>query len=150
MKGTKSMKTQNAVAIMISISLLTGAGTSLLGHHSMAGFDGAKQVTIEGTVTQVNWTNPHSLFYVAGKMAGAAEAAEKKWVFEGPSPTALLKQGWTKESLNVGDKVTAIGNPSKGGSAFALLKEIVTPAGKHLATGVRPNYGAGRGDSEEY
>jgi len=50
----------------------------------------------------------------------------------------------------VGGKVTAVGNPSRGGSAFALLKEIVTPAGKHLATGVTPNYGATRGGSEEY
>ena len=140
------MRTQNAVAIMISICLFAGAGTSLHAHHSMAGFDGTKQVTIEGTVTQVNWTNPHSLFYLEGKIAGASEAPAKKWVFEGPAPTSLLKQGWTKESLNVGDKVTATGNPSKGGSAFALLKEVVTASGKHLATGVRPNYGG----SEEY
>ncbi len=145
------MKTQNATAIVISFCLIAGVTISVHGHHSMAGFDGTKQVSIEGTVTQVNWTNPHSLFYVEGKIAGAVDAPSKKWVFEGPAPTSLLKQGWMKESLNVGDKVTAIGNPSKGGSAFALLREIVTPAGKRLATGASPNYGATRGGSpEEY
>jgi hypothetical protein len=143
------MKTHSAIAILFAVCLLAG-GTSLLAHHSMAGFDANKQVTIEGTVTQVNWTNPHSLFYVEGKLAGATDAPAKKWVFEGPAPGGLLKQGWTKESLNVGDKITLIGNPSKGGSAFALLKEVITAAGKHLATGVAPNYGATRGGSEEY
>ena len=142
------MKTHSAIAILVSLCMLAG-GTSLLAHHSMAGFDATKQVTIEGTVTQVNWTNPHSLFYVEGKLVGATDAPAKKWVFEGPAPGGLLKQGWTKESLNVGDKITLIGNPSKGGSAFALLKEIVTATGKRLATGVTPNYGA-RGGSEEY
>jgi hypothetical protein len=144
------MKIRTGYAILVSVCLLAGARASLFAHHSMAGFDGTKQVTIEGTITQVNWTNPHSLFYVEGKVTSAADAPAKKWVFEGPAPTSLLKQGWTKESLNVGDKITAIGNPSKGGSAFALLKEIVTAGGKHLATGVTPNYGATRGGSEEY
>jgi len=143
------MKMHSAIAILFSVCLLAGARTSLIAHHSMAGFDANKQVTIEGTVTQVNWTNPHSLFYVEGKLVGAADAPARKWVFEGPAPGGLLKQGWTKESLNVGDKITLIGNPSRGGSAFALLKEVVTAGGKHLATGVTPNYGA-RGGSEEY
>jgi len=142
------MNTHRAIVLLVLICLV-GAGTSLA-HHSMAGFDASKQVTIEGTVTQVNWTNPHSLFYVEGKLAGSSEGALKKWVFEGPAPTSLLKQGWTKESLNVGDKITLIGNPSRGGSAFALLKEVVTASGKRLATGVTPNYGTARGGAEEY
>jgi len=141
------MNTHRAIATLVFICLVA-AGTSLLAHHSMAGFDASKQVTIEGTVTQVNWTNPHSLFYVEGKITGS-EGPLKKWVFEGPAPTSLLKQGWTKESLNVGDKITLVGNPSRGGSAFALLKEVVTASGKRLPTGVTPNYGAGRGEPEE-
>ncbi len=119
---------------------LVACGNSLLAHHSMAGFDANKQVTIEGTVTQVNWTNPHSLFYVEGKVAGATDAPVKKWIFEGPAPTGLMKAGWTKESLNIGDKITAVGNPSKGGLPFALLKEVVTAAGKHLVTAARAEY----------
>ena len=134
------MKMHRAIAILFSVCLIAGGKTSFA-HHSMAGFDPNKEVTIEGTVTQVNWTNPHSLFYVEGKVAGAADAPAKKWVFEGPTPTALMKGGWTKETLGVGDKITAVGNPSKGGSAFALLKEVVTAAGKRLATGVRLNVG---------
>ena len=75
-------------------------------------------------------------------MVGAADAPPKKWVFEGPTPAALMKGGWTKESINVGEKITFVGNPSRGGSAFALLKEVVTAGGKHLATGIKLNVGA--------
>ena len=134
------MKMHTAIAIGFFVALLA-RGNSLLAHHSMAGFDPNKQVTIEGTVTQVNWTNPHSLFYVEGRVAGGTDAPIKKWIFEGPAPTGLMKQGWTKESLNVGDKITAVGNPSKGGLPFALLKEVVTAAGKHMATGATINVG---------
>jgi len=81
--------------------------------------------------------------------SAATDAPAKKWVFEGPAPGGFVETRVDKESLNVGDKITLIGNPSKGGSAFALLKEIVTATGKRLATGVTPNYGA-RGGSEEY
>ena len=142
------MKMQSAVAILFSVCLLAGGKASLLGHHSMAGFDANKEVTIEGTVTQVNWTNPHSLFYVEGKVAGATDAPARKWVFEGPTPAGLMKAGWTKESLSVGEKITAVGNPSRGGSAFALLKEVVTAAGKRLVTGVRINVGPRAGSEE--
>ena len=90
---------------------------------------------------QVNWTNPHSLFYVEGKVAGGTDAPVKKWTFEGPAPTGLMKAGWTKDTLNVGDKITAVGNPSKAGLPFALLKEVVTAGGKRLATGATVNVG---------
>ena len=142
------MKMQSAIAILFSVCLLAGGKTSLLAHHSMAGFDANKEVTIEGTVTQVNWTNPHSLFYVQGKVVGAPDAPPRKWVFEGPTPAGLMKTGWTKETLSVGDKITAVGNPSRGGSAFALLKEVVTAAGKRLATGIRLNVGPRAGSEE--
>jgi len=141
------MKMHRVISIAFFVALIA-CGSSLLAHHSMAGFDPNKQVTIEGTVTQVNWTNPHSLFYVEGKVAGATDTPIKKWIFEGPAPTGLMKAGWTKESLNVGDKITAVGNPSKGGLPFALLKEVVTAAGKRLATGATINVGTERGGRE--
>jgi Family of unknown function (DUF6152) len=136
---------RSVIAIAFFIALLA-CGNSISAHHSMAGFDPSKQVTIEGTVVQVNWTNPHSLFYVEGKVSGS-DAPVKKWIFEGPAPTGLMKAGWTKESLNVGDKITATGNPSKQGLPFALLKEVVTAAGKRLATGATINVGE-RGNRE--
>ena len=142
------MKMYGAIAIAFSVCLLAGGKTSLLAHHSMAGFDAKKQVTIEGTVTQVNWTNPHSLFYVEGKVVGGPDAPAKKWVFEGPTPTGLVKAGWSKESISVGEKITAVGNPSRGGTAFALLKEVVTAAGKRLVTGVTVNVGDRQGPVE--
>jgi len=52
-----------------------------------------------------------------------------------------MKAGWTKDTLNVGDKITAVGNPSKAGLPFALLKEVVTAGGKRLATGATVNVG---------
>jgi len=115
-------------------------GTSIWAHHSQAAFDLGKQVTIEGTVTQVNWANPHSLFFVEVK----GENDVKKWALEGPSPNGLTKEGWTKETLSIGDKITATGNPSRSGRPMMLLKEVVTAGGKKLATGLTGNFDASR------
>src|ERR1041385_5870296 len=134
------MKMYSVISIAFFIAVVA-CGSSLVAHHSMAGFDQTKQVTIEGTVTQVNWTNPHSLFYVEGRVAGSTETPVQKWIFEGPAPTGLMKAGWTKETLNIGDKISAVGNPSRSGIPFALLKEVVTAAGKRMATGATVNVG---------
>ena len=132
------MKTR--VAIAFSVCLLAGGAASIFAHHSQAAFDLNKQVTIEGVVTQVNWANPHSLFFVEVKGEGDA----KKWALEGPSPNGLTKEGWIKETLNIGDKITATGNPSRSGRPMMLLKEVVTADGKRLATGVTGNFDPSR------
>ena len=127
------------IAIAFSVCLLVG-GTSVFAHHSQASFDLNKQVTIEGVITQVNWANPHSLFFVEVK----GEGDVKKWALEGPGPNGLTKEGWTAKTLSIGDKITATGNPSRSGRPMMLLKEVVTADGKKLATGVTGNFDPSR------
>ncbi len=136
------MKKYARIGIAFFVCLLAGATASVLAHHSQAAFDINKQVTVEGTITQVNWANPHSLFFMEAK--AAAEGSVQKWALEGPSPTQLAKEGWSKETLNVGDKITATGNPSRSGRPMMLLKEVVTSEGKRLATGATGNFDPGR------
>jgi hypothetical protein len=127
------------IAIAFSVCVLVG-GTSLLAHHSQASFDLSKQVTVEGVVTQVNWANPHSLFFMEVK----GEGDVKKWALEGPGPNGLTSKGWTAKTLNIGDKITATGNPSRSGRPMMLLKEVVTAEGKRLETGVTGNFDPSR------
>jgi hypothetical protein len=101
-----------------------------LAHHSHASFDVKKEIKIDGTVTQVIWTNPHTLLFMEAKTAD--DAAVKKWAVEAPSPIGLSRTGWTKESIKVGDKITATGSPSRSGQPMILVKEVVTSEGKHF------------------
>jgi len=89
---------------LLPAGLLLAAVVPLIAHHSVdAEFDRSKPVTVTGTVTKVEWMNPHIWFYLdvkdsSGKMS--------KWQFEGGPPNALKRQGWSRTSLKEGDVVT--------------------------------------------
>ena len=125
------MKTR--VAIAFSVCLLAGGAASIFAHHSQAAFDLNKQVTIEGVVTQVNWANPHSLFFVDGRLASATEGAAQQWVIEGASVQGLEKVGWTKESAKPGENLTITGNPRSDGKRELLLTSITLSNGKKFS-----------------
>jgi hypothetical protein len=105
------------------------AAMSLMAHHSIAGqYDTNRPVTLMGTVTKLEWMNPHIYFYIdvkdsAGKVAN--------WTIEGGSPNGLLRYGWTKNSLKSGDEVTVEGFLAKDNSNLALMN-VVTMAGKKV------------------
>ena len=103
-------------------------------HHSFAMFDTTKQVTLVGTVTQFEWTNPHAYIELDVPQEGAGNAA-KHWTIELGSPSILQQAGWKFKDLKYGDKVTAIVNPLKSGQAGALLSKITMPDGRVLTNG---------------
>jgi hypothetical protein len=125
---------------MACLALLLASGTVTAGHHSQAIFDLDNQITLEGRIVQVNWGNPHSLFFLEGKKAGEPDSQIKKWAMEGPSPNSLTRTGWTQDVLKVGDQVTAKGNGSRTGRPMMLLKEVATPDGKVWQTGGEGNF----------
>ena len=98
---------------MSSISLIASVGLSLtaalpaLAHHSFAAeFDANKPVTIEGTVKEFRWVNPHSWLHInVTKPDGTVE----EWAVEGGAPSALLRRGWTRDTLPPGTKVVVEG-----------------------------------------
>jgi len=112
---------------MIHALLLAG-----LLHHSFAMFDTTKPVTLVGTVTAFEWTNPHA--YIELDVAGEAGAV-KHWTIELGSPSILQQAGWKFKDLKFGDKVTAVVSPLKSGQSGALLSRITMPDGRVLTNG---------------
>jgi hypothetical protein len=100
-----------------------------LPHHGIAMFDMTKWVTVKGTVTDFEWTNPHSYVYVDGKDdKGNAD----KWSAEGGSPLMLTRYGWSRGTVKKGDQVTLVGHPNKDGRKMMRLEKIILPDGKEL------------------
>lgn len=79
-------------------------------HHSTSAFDNEKVIRIEGTVTQFRWINPHASFKLEGD---ASEGPDGLWTVEMTAPNVLMRVGWKRSSLKVGDKVVAYVNPLK-------------------------------------
>lgn len=110
-----------------------------LPHHSFAAeYDATKPVTLTGTVTKVEWMNPHARFYVDVKDDKGVIA---NWELELGSPNGLMHQGWTRNSLKKGDVVTVTGSLAKDGSKLANARKII------LADGT-PVLGASSQDAE--
>jgi hypothetical protein len=104
-----------------------------IGHHSFAAeYDANKPVTLKGTVTKVEWTNPHARFYVDVK---DDKGAVTNWNLELASPNVLVRNGWTRRSLSVGDEVTVQGSAAKDGSKMANARVVTLASGKRVFAG---------------
>jgi hypothetical protein len=104
-------------------------------HHSFAAeFDGSKQVTLNGKVTKVEWTNPHAFIYIDA--TDEKTNATANWAAELNSPNSLMRLGWTRESLKVDDVVTIQGSLAKDGSKLMNARSIVlAKTGQRLFAG---------------
>jgi hypothetical protein len=102
-------------------------------HHAFsAEFDSNKLIILTGTCTKVEWTNPHAHFHLDVK---GQDGSEVKWDFELASPNGLMRKGWTRSSLKVGDTVTAQGYLAKDGSHIANARSVTLADGKQLFAG---------------
>jgi hypothetical protein len=115
-----------------------GAGLALpaAAHHSGAAYDTEHPTTMEGTVKEVNWTNPHITFVV--EQDGKDGAPAKTWVFEVSSPGVLTRSGWTKRSLQPGDHAVFFYAPLRDGSAGGFLLRAKLPDGHELSFSLTP------------
>ena len=101
-------------------------------HHSQSEFDLRAKVEVEGTVTKVDWRSPHAWIYVDV----TNDKGEKvNWAFELPSPTTLMRRGWTRDSLKAGDRVKVSGAPARNHPAIAIANFIRDGNGKPFFTG---------------
>ena len=115
-------------SLVAGLALLAPA--AVFAHHSFAAeYDTKKPVTLKGTVTKVEWTNPHARFYVDVKDESGKVT---NWNLELASPNVLVRQGWTRHSLNVGDMVTVEGSQAKDGSEMANARTVILADGRKV------------------
>ena len=108
-------------------------GSSAHAHHSFAAeYDSEKPVQIAGTVTKVEWTNPHVHFYVDVKND---QGAVVNWNIELGPPLILRRLGWRQDSLKNGDQVTVEGYVAKDGSSLANAKKVTLADGRSVFAG---------------
>jgi hypothetical protein len=122
------MKAKFAIALA-GLGLLL-AGVPVVAHHSFAAeFDANKPVKLTGTVTKVEWMNPHTYFYID---VADEHGKVTNWGLEMGSPNGLMRQGWNRNSLKIGDVVTVEGSRAKDGSNIANARTVVLSTGQRL------------------
>jgi len=123
----------NRLALAAGAALLVAVPA--LAHHSFAMFDQRKIMTLEGTVTEFQWTNPHAFV----EMDVTASGATTHWSIELNSPNNLKRQGWTRSELKRGDRVTLRMNPLRDGNHGGLFLDVRLPDGRTLDSGLPKN-----------
>lgn len=131
---------QRVAAFVLSATAgLFLAVTPMLAHHSFAAeFDGAKPIDLTGTVTKVDWVNPHSWVYIDVK---ADDGTVANWGLETGPPNVLYRAGWRRDTLKPGDTIKVHGFLAKDGSHTLAAREVETPDGRRLFAG-SPDNGA--------
>ena len=121
-------------SLLCGLAVVLGlAAVPALAHHSFAAeYDAAKPVNMTGTVTKVEWMNPHARFYVDVKDESGKVT---NWEFELGSPNGLMRRGWTRNSLKQGDAVTVSGYAAKDGSNLGNARTVNLADGRKVFAG---------------
>jgi hypothetical protein len=136
------MKATLAVAATI-----LAAGVTASAHHSFAAeFDGSKPIRLVGTITKVQWTNPHSFFYIDVKDDSGAVV---HWACEGGGPCALSRRGWKRGDLKLGDTLVVDGYLARDGSHLIDARRVTLPDGRSVYGGSQGDGGPGSRLDEE-
>jgi hypothetical protein len=126
------MRTKLAILLAVIGLLLTGVPS--IAHHSFyAEFDADKPIKVTGAVTKLEWENPHAWFYVDVRDESGKTV---NWGFELGSPNLLMRAGWARNTLKIGDVVTVDASRAKSGANIANAKSVVLNRnGQKLFTG---------------
>ena len=108
MKSFPHRLRSGALSLTLALAMVPPAA---LAHHSYAMFDMSKTLTLQGTIRDFQWTNPHSWIWID---VPDAKGAVEQWGIEGMSPNYLARRGWSKRTLKPGDKVSVNIHPLKG------------------------------------
>ena len=121
-------------SVVCGLAMVLGlASVPAFAHHSFAAeYDNKKPVTLTGSVTKVEWMNPHARFYIDVKDQSGKVT---NWEFELGSPNGLMRRGWTRSSLKEGDMVTVTGYHAKDGSNLGNARTVNLTDGRKVFAG---------------
>jgi len=119
--------------LLVGAGLVAAAALRVAAHHSFAAeFDINKPVKLTGSVTKLEWMNPHIWVYLDVK---ADQGVPQHWQCEGGAPNTLTRNGWNKDSLRYGDQVTIDGSRAKDGSKTCNIRLAKLPDGRSVFAG---------------
>jgi len=124
------MKKQFLTSVAMVAGLFAAGGTAWAHHPFSAEFDSSKTVQLSGTVSKVDWANPHAYLFVDVKDDKSGQTSN--WKVELGGPNALTRRGWTQTSIKTGDRVTVNGWQARDGSHFANAKDVKLTNGTDL------------------
>jgi hypothetical protein len=114
------LKSKMIVVVAAALSFLMFSG-SAMAHHGVAGYDMTKTITVHGTVSKFDWSNPHVVVYVDAKNEGGEM---QHWTIEFASPVHMVRAGWSKNSMKTGDDITIDTHPSRNGAPVGISSTI--------------------------
>jgi hypothetical protein len=114
------MKSKIFVVLAAAVSLLIPSGP-VAAHHGVAGYDMTKTITVHGTVSKFDWSNPHVVVYVDAKN----DSGEMQhWTIEFASPVHMVRAGWSKNAMKAGDEIAIDTHPSRNGAPVGISSTI--------------------------
>jgi hypothetical protein len=135
-----AMRTTRSVAVAGACVLQVLCAASLMAHHSFASeFDANKPIRFTGTVTKMEWINPHAWIHISVKKP---DGTVEEWMIEAGTPNTLFRRGLTKQSLLPGTEVVVDGYQAKDGALRANGRDLTLPNGQTLLLGGSSETGA--------
>jgi hypothetical protein len=123
----------NVKIATLSVGFILAATLPLFGHHAFAAeFDGSKAIRLSGSLTRIEWTNPHSYFYI-DVMDTSGNVVT--WGCEAGSPSALSRRGFKRSDLKLGDTIVIDGYPARDGSRLMDARRITLADGRIVSGG---------------
>jgi Family of unknown function (DUF6152) len=119
--------------LAVSVGLMLAGSGPVVAHHSFAAeFDARRPVKLRGTVTKMEWVNPHSWIHIDVKNP---DGSISKWMIEAGAPNSLIRRGWNKNSLPPGMEILVEGFQAKDGQLRANGRDVTFPDGSKLFVG---------------
>lgn len=120
------MKTRLVTILGVAVGVLMLSGP-MFAHHSQSIYDMENVISVKGTVTEFEWSNPHIVIHMNAKND---KGGTENWQIITQSPNGLHRIGWDRNTMKPGDQITVSGNRHKGGYPLMYLRKIVLPNGE--------------------